>query len=152
MSSIITKQVVEAPLASAARLLEVYVQAQPARENGAVQIGLHAHNLERSAVITLTPARRPQDMAPRFAVHWEAEGDGPYPVFDGTLTVEGGDDYDMFRLALDGAYQPPLGIVGVAFDLLIGNRIADQTARELLADIAGVMEARFATEEAAKQR
>jgi hypothetical protein len=130
--------------------LNVYLETHPAGENGGVRIGLHAHNLERPAIVTLTPAHRPQDMAPRFAVHWEAEGDGPYPVFDGFLTVEGGDDYDMFRLALNGTYQPPLGVAGAVFDLVLGNRIADQTAHELLSETAGVMEARFANEEAAK--
>jgi hypothetical protein len=150
MSALSAKQTVAAPLPSAARLLQTYLEAQPSRNGGGVRILLRAHGLEQPAIVTLTPAHRPQDMAPRFAVHWEAEGDGPYPVFDGILTIEGGDDYDVFRLALEGTYQPPLGIAGKAFDLIVGNRIADQTAAELLADIAGVMEARFANEEAAK--
>lgn len=150
MSTILRKQVVEAPAASAGRLLQVYLDAHPKHQNGGVRIVLRAHTLEQPAVVTLTPAHRPQDMAPRFSVHWEAEGGGPYPVFDGVLTVEGGDDYDEFRLAIDGTYKPPLGLAGKAFDLVVGNRIAERTAQELLADIAGVMEARFANEEAAK--
>jgi hypothetical protein len=150
MSTILAKQTVKAPLASAARLLQVYLQSHPQHDGGGVRIALRAHTLEAPAVVTLTPAHRPQDMAPRFTVHWEAEGDGPYPVFDGILTVEGGDDYDEFRLALEGTYRPPLGIAGKAFDLMVGNRIADRTAHKLLADIGGVMEARFANEEAAK--
>ena len=150
MSTILKKQTVDAPAAAAGRLLQAYLDAHPKHETGGIRIVLRARTLEAPAVVTLTPAHRPQDMAPRFSVHWEAESDGPYPVFDGILTVEGGDDYDEYRLALEGTYQPPLGIAGKAFDLVVGNRIADRTAQELLADIAGVMEARFANEEAAK--
>lgn len=150
MSTILQKQTVDAPAAAAGRLLQTYLDAHPKHESGGVRLVLRAHTLEQAAVVTLTPAHRPQDMAPRFTVHWEAEGDRPYPVFDGVLTVEGGDDYDEFRLALEGTYKPPLGIAGKAFDLVVGHRIAERTAQELLADIAGVMEARFANEEAAK--
>lgn len=152
MSTIQAKQVVKAPLASAARLLQVFLDAHPAHAGGGVRLLLHARNLERDAVVTLVPAHRPQDMTPRFTVHWEAEEEGPYPVFDGILAIEAGDDYDFFRLALEGTYQPPLGLAGRAFDAVVGNRIAEQTASELLAEIAGVMEARIRDEEAAKRR
>lgn len=152
MSSIQAKQIVNAPLASAARLLHVYLDAHEPHPSGGVKLLLHARNLERDAVVTLVPAHRPQDMTPRFTVHWEPAEPGPYPVFDGVLTVEAGDDYDVFRLALEGTYQPPLGLAGKAFDAVFGNRIAEQTARELLAEIAGVVEARVRDEEAAKRR
>src|SRR6185312_6272164 len=128
MSTISVKVPVAAPVASAGRFLESYLATLPERK-GSVRMTLRAGGLERSAMVTLRLARRPQDMAPRYGVHWEAEAGGPYPTFDGILSVEGGDDYDEFRLALHGTYQPPLGIVGQAFDTVLGKRIAEQTAR-----------------------
>ena len=151
MSSIAVKQLVQAPLGSAARLLQAYIEAHPAHESGGVRLVLRARSLERPAVVTMTPAHRPADMTPRFAVHWESEEEGPYPIFDGFLSIEAGEDYNVFSLALEGMYKPPGGLAGRAFDAVVGNRIAEQTARELLADIAGTMEARLANEEAAKR-
>ena len=152
MSTIQTKQIVSAPLASAGRLLQIFIDAHEANPSGGVKLLLHARNLERDAIVTLVPAHRPQDMTPRFTVHWESAEGGPYPVFDGILTIEAADDYDVFKLALEGTYQPPMGLAGKAFDAVIGNRIAEQTARELLSEMAGVMEARVQDEEAAKRR
>lgn len=152
MSTLQVKHNVAAPLASAARLLQVFMDAHESHPAGGVKLLLHARNLERDAIVTLTPAHRPQDMTPRYSVHWQSAAQGPYPVFDGVLSVEAGEDYDAFRLALDGTYQPPLGLAGKAFDAVIGNRIAEQTARELLAEMGGAMESRVNDEEAAKRR
>jgi len=150
MSTIATKHLVHAPAASAGRFLEGYVAEQPARDGG-VRIVLRAHGLARPAIVSLTPAQRPQDMAPRYTVHWEAESTDRYPVFDGILSIEGSDDYDEFRLALHGTYRPPLGLAGAAFDAIVGNRIATQTGTELLTAMADDIERRFADQEASKR-
>jgi hypothetical protein len=149
MTKITSRQRVNAPLGSAKRLLLHYLSGHPGPD-GAARITLRAGGLERAAVVTLTPAHRPQDMEPRFAVHWEAEAGGPYPAFNGTLAVGGAEDYDAFSLDLDGDYEPPLGVAGKAFDMVVGHRIADATVRELLVEIQRAIEAQFQAEEAAK--
>lgn len=151
MTEISAKQLVGAALASADRLLRAFFSAHPGPQ-GSARIVLHARDLQHPAVVTLTPAHRPGDMTPRYAVHWEPDGGGPYPVFDGQLSVGGSEDYDEFWLVLDGGYQPPLGIPGKVFDAVLGHRIADETARALLVDVAREIEAHVAQEEAAKRR
>lgn len=151
MSAISAKELVHAPLASADRMLNAFFAAHPGPE-GAARIILHARDLQRPAVVTLRSAHRPGDMTPRYAVHWEPEGGGPYPVFEGFLGVGASDDYDEFFLTLEGEYEPPLGLAGKMFDVVLGNRIAGETARALLADVTREIEARVAQEEAAKQR
>jgi CheY-like chemotaxis protein len=63
-------------------------------------------------------------------LRWEPDG-GPFPSFDGVLRMEssegGGVDF-----VLDGSYEPPGGIPGKAFDVLLGRRIAATTARDFL--------------------
>src|SRR5271154_6355394 len=45
---------------------------------------------------------------------WEPEGGGPFPTFTGSIKMQPlGNDSEI---ALSGEYQPPLGIVGEAFD------------------------------------
>lgn len=151
MTEISEKQRISAPLASADRLLRAFFAAHPGPE-GAARVVLHARDLQRPAVVTLTPAHRPGDMTPHYTVRWEAEGGGPYPVFRGELTVGGDEDYDSFWLRLAGGYEPPGGVAGKVFDVVLGHRIAEETARALLADMAGEIETQLAQEEAAKRR
>jgi hypothetical protein len=77
-------------------------------------------------------------------IAWKPHEGGPYPIFRGTLSVEdvGG---NFSRLDLDGAYDPPLGIVGAAFDAVVGHRIAVAGARQLLEEIKNGMELAFQT-------
>lgn len=149
MASIERKQLVRAPLGSADRLLKEYLAGHPGPEGNA-RLTLRAHDLEKPALITLTPAHRPQDMTPRFGVHWEAEGGGPYPAFNGTLTIGADEDYNSFVLLLEGGYEPPLGIVGQVFDAVVGHRIAEETAAGLLAEMRAAIETKLAEEEASK--
>lgn len=149
MTKIATRRHVAAPLGSAGRFMQGYLDDHPG-PNGAARIVLHAIGLERAATVSLTPAHRPQDMEPRYAVHWGAEAGGPYPIFDGVLAVGGADDYNSFSLDIEGTYEPPLGLAGKAFDVVLGQRIADATLGALLAEIQVSIEARFQAEEAAK--
>jgi hypothetical protein len=68
---------------------------------------------------------------------------GPFPRFEGTLTTEGDDRYPACVLVLEGSYRPPFGVVGAAFDALLGRRIAIASARELLHEIAARLEADY---------
>ena len=102
--------------------------------------------------MTVIAAHRPQDMEPRYGVHWQPEESGPYPAFEGILTIGADDDYQSFDLDLTGEYEPPLGLLGKTFDLVVGHRIADETIQTLLATIKDDIEANFGAEEAAKHR
>ena len=67
-------------------------------------------------------------------VSWKPANGGPFPEFIGTLAIAQ-DAIDWSRLDLDGGYRPPLGIVGAAFDAVLGHRIAEVTADQLLAKL-----------------
>lgn len=86
---------------------------------------------ERDAVITLTQTREYPGYK-IMEIAWHAAGGGLYPVFQGTLSA-GEEGVQYCRLDLDGAYDPPLGLAGAAFDAVLGHRIAEATARQLLA-------------------
>jgi hypothetical protein len=67
-------------------------------------------------------------------VSWTPKDGGPYPSFSGTLSVAE-DAIGWSRIEIDGSYRPPFGIAGAAFDAAVGQRIAQATASELLAEI-----------------
>jgi hypothetical protein len=102
-------------------------------------------------MVRLEPAHRPEDMTPRYRVHWEGAEPGPYPVFAGELLIGADNDYDAFWLLLDGAYTPPAGIAGQVFDAVIGHRIATAVARNLLTEMRIAIETLFALQEQAKR-
>jgi hypothetical protein len=151
VSDIDEKVLVHAPLASAARFLDRYFTKHAGPKGDGARVELRAGDLSKHAVVTLVPEHRPGDMTPRYIVHWEAEEPGPYPVFDGVLTVAGDEDYNTFWLVLDGAYKPPGGIAGGLFDALVGHRIAETVTHGLFDAIRSEIEAGFAEEERAKR-
>jgi hypothetical protein len=67
-------------------------------------------------------------------VSWTPKDGGPYPSFSGTLSVAE-DGAGWSRIEIDGSYRPPFGIAGAAFDAAVGQRIAQATASELLAEL-----------------
>jgi|SRR5579863_113200 len=73
---------------------------------------------------------------------WEPSGGGPFPTFTGSLKMHplGVDS----EIVLSGEYKPPLGVVGEAFDAVIGKRIAEATAKMLLETLRQELEADFA--------
>ena len=107
-------------------------------------------HIARNVIVTIRPDHKPADMSPRYQVAWEPEGAGLFPLFAGELNVESDDDYDAFWLALRGTYEPPLGLVGAAFDMVVGTHVAAVCARNLLATIAQSIEAAFVADEARK--
>jgi hypothetical protein len=82
---------------------------------------------------------RPHDA---LAVRWTA-GTHLFPDFHGTLRLRIA-SVDETRLTLEGAYCPPLGLLGRAFDALIGRRIARATMADLLGRLGDAMERREA--------
>ena len=86
-----------------------------------------------------------------WKVHWTPKDGGPYPDFDGELTVRADEEYDTCVLELRGNYRPPGGVAGKAFDAIVGSRIASATAHELLNSIAREVQQRYERQEAAKR-
>jgi hypothetical protein len=150
MTMIADKKLVHAPLASASTFLQAVLAAHPAPSGPGARILLRAGEAEQSAIITLHPLHRPEDMTPRYGVHWEAEGGGRFPMFDGELVIEADEDYNAFLLVLNGTYVPPGGLPGHVFDAVIGHRIAQEAAHGLLNEICLETERRFTDAEAAK--
>lgn len=152
MTEIVEKEPVAAPLASAHPLLTAFFAAHPSQGGDGARVLLHAGGAVQAALITLEGAHRPGDMEPRYRVHWESEGGGPYPIFDGELRIGADEDYNAFWLILEGGYKPPGGVAGQVFDAVIGHRIAAAAARNLLTEMRTEIEAKFTAQERAKPK
>lgn len=108
--------------------------------------------VEKNVLVTYGKGQDPLRFDEPWLVHWTPEGGGPYPDFDGELTVRADESYRRAILELRGEYKPPLGAFGQAFDLVVGAKIAAGTARALLQEIAQTMEEYFQAEERVKER
>jgi hypothetical protein len=86
-----------------------------------------------------------------WIVNWQPHGGGLYPKFSGTLTVRADEDYTGCILELAGAYVPPMGPVGAAFDAVVGSRLAAGTAAELLRALGERLIAMYRENEASKK-
>jgi hypothetical protein len=150
MTPIDEKELVHAPLAAADRLLQAFFAAHPAPKGVGARVILRAGEMAQPAIVSLTRAHQPADMTPRYAIHWEAEAGGPYPNFDGEITIGADEDYNAFWFVLKGTYAPPGGVAGQLFDAAIGHRIAAGTARGLLTEMRTETEAFFEAQERAK--
>jgi len=150
MTAIAEKALVHAPLASASGFLEAFFADRAAPQGEGARVILRAGNAGHAAILTLKPAHRPEDMTPRYRVHCEADGSGPYPTYDGELSIGADVDYDAFWLVLEGAYAPPGGPAGKIFDVVAGRAIAAAAARGLLAQIRAEIEVLFSAQERAK--
>jgi hypothetical protein len=150
MSHISERELVHAPLAWADRLLAAFITAHPAPGGKGARVILHAAEVSEPAIISLTRVHRPEDMTPRYAVRWKAEGGGAFPIFDGFLTVAADEDYNSYWLVIEGAYEPPGGLAGKVFDAVLGHRIAVATTRNLLVSLRETAELVFARDEARK--
>ncbi len=81
-----------------------------------------------------------------IAFDWNAQSRW-LPDFQGVLKFR--IDTLKTRVILNGAYRPPLGWVGSAFDRVIGHRLALATCRDLLDRLASAMETRWSAEKRA---
>jgi hypothetical protein len=112
--------------------------------------GFPALNVERDCLARLSREQPDSSMIQHYRVAWASASGGPFPRFEGTLSIPDGEDYTSCWLALDGHYEPPLGVAGEVFDLAIGQRIAAETGNDLLTRIGTAIEASYAGVEAAK--
>ena len=108
-------------------------------------------DLHKRVLVRYAAGADPMHFDEPWRVSWQPEGGGPFPAFEGELTVRADEGYDSAVLELKGEYTPPLGAAGRAFDAAIGGHIAASTAQMLLAQIASGMRDRHAAEEAAKR-
>jgi hypothetical protein len=106
--------------------------------------------VKRAVIVTLQRHPLEGDMDPRYLVQWAPAEPGPFPLFAGELRLEGDEDYDTFNLVLEGSYDPPLGLVGAGFDVIVGGHIAGICARNFLSTVADRIERAFAIDEARK--
>ncbi|MGP6156380.1 MAG: hypothetical protein ACLPYS_02410 [Vulcanimicrobiaceae bacterium] len=150
MSMLSERILVEVTAAQAQARLAGYIQSLDGRRNGTVRILLTLPvtfpglaiplSLQRTVVATLAPFRIPGEVAPRREVRWAPLRPGPFPNFRGELTVEPAREGEAFWLGLDGIYEPPIGLIGEAFDVVVGRNIAHATARDLLGRIKALIE------------
>ncbi|MDE2483288.1 MAG: hypothetical protein KGN02_14010 [bacterium] len=114
----------------------------PINLEGSKTTGLH-----KDVVVQYGQGTDPLHFDQPWTVRWTPHEGGPYPDFDGTLTVRADEDFNACVLELQGRYEPPFGFVGAAFDTVLGSRIASATAREFLRRIGRDIEARYHREE-----
>lgn len=101
----------------------------------------------KDVIVSVRPVPDPMHFDEPWNLHWEPVS-GLYPVFDGTLAIRADESYASAILELEGKYEPPLGLAGMVFDAVLGQRIAVETARELLRKLAATIETRYrATED-----
>lgn len=71
-----------------------------------------------------------------YPIKWTAHGAGVlFPELNADLALSQMGP-DMTSLALDGTYQPPLGVVGRVADRMILGRVADATVRNWMDRLA----------------
>ena len=107
-------------------------------------------DVAKNVIVTFATGTDPMHFDQPWRVHWTPEGGGPYPDFDGELTVRADEDYTTAILELSGENRPPGGALGVAFDRAVGSRFASATVQALLAEIGAHMVSRYRSDEDAK--
>ncbi|MGP6191026.1 MAG: hypothetical protein ACLPSH_13335 [Vulcanimicrobiaceae bacterium] len=150
MSQIHEFESVRCPFDDVPKFLDTFF-AKQTDEDGAAVVELRAPlgdlKLEHDVLVTLSPLP-PYTGYERLAIRWVPTGHGPYPTFEGVLSV--GDEGSGFsRLDIDGSYQPPFGAAGALFDAALGKRLAESAVRELLANLKQSLEAPELVEAAA---
>lgn len=156
-TTIYERQLTNCPYVRAREYLHEAIEGA-AQDGGAVTLPLKANlpllkgAVEKDVLVSYSKGQDPLRFDEPWLVHWTPEGGGPYPDFNGELTVRADESYRRAILELRGEYTPPLGTFGQAFDLILGAKIAAGTARTLLQGIARSMEERFNREETLKQK
>lgn len=154
MSELLERRYVRCPYHLAQRYLSGAVGARAASgepDRLTLTLSVPGAELVKDVVVTFSGAIDPMHFDEPWHIHWKPQA-GPYPEFDGELTVRADETYEAAQLELRGAYRPPGGALGAAFDKVVGAKIAAATARALLERIGKEMEARYASDESAKEK
>jgi hypothetical protein len=112
--------------------------------------GLPKLAVGRDCVFHVVQTRVPGSMIQQYTVDWESANGGPFPRFQGTLSILNDEDYESCFLGLDGTYRPPLGLLGSEFDFAIGHTIAERCGNDLLERIGTSIEQSYRGVETAK--
>ncbi len=154
MSQLLERRVVKCPYNLAQRYLAQNVGARAVSGEPStleLEVELPGVELVKHVIVTFGAAVDPMHFDEPWRISWKPQS-GPYPQFDGELTVRADETYSTSRLELKGSYWPPGGALGAAFDWALGGRIASATASALLQRIGAEMESRYAADERAKER
>ena len=149
MSDLLERRVVRCPYHLAQRYFAESIAQVDSPGPLTLTLSLPGAELVKDVVVTYSAATDPMHFDQPWHVHWKPQT-GPYPEFDGELTVRADETYASSQLELKGSYRPPGGALGAAFDWTIGGRIASATAHALLERVAAEMETRYASEEESK--
>src|SRR5689334_2296138 len=153
MSELLERRVVRCPYHLARQYLEERLVSRAASgEPGPLSLTLAVPGgeLVKEVIVSYGPAADPMHFDQPWQVHWKPQA-GPYPEFDGELTVRADETYESSLLELKGSYRPPGGALGAAFDWAVGGRIASGTAQALLERIGAELESRYTSDEQAKR-
>jgi len=158
MSTLKETVVVQTPFAQAADLIErFFIASSPADAVLTLRLtvpgaglGVGGFALAHDVVVSFRRSEgRNQTIV--FEIHWESADGGLYPTCDCTLTVAEDETYESCRLILEGKYTPPGWVAGAVFDAVLGSRIADATAKELLERMRSFLLAGYEETELAKR-
>jgi hypothetical protein len=148
MAEIHDRAQVDCPLEQAADLLTVLFARRGALAGeGAVmtiQVPIVDVAVARGIEVNFSP--HPEHSHYRkLNVAWAPSGGGPYPTFEGIVSFERAGQ-SQTSIVLDGTYEPPGGVVGKAFDAVVGHRIAAAAVRALLEALKRELEAAYRDE------
>ena len=161
MSELHRRTVVRCPIERAPAHVHQFIS--DCGSNGVVRFALRAPvhlpglnteiSLQRDVIVTIASDKHGDGAQDSFSVDWAPADDGPFPRFHGTLAIGTLEGYDSFALVLEGRYALPSSFVGQTFDAGIGHRIAQATARDLLARVCHHVEGSYrALEDALRVR
>jgi hypothetical protein len=158
MTTVHERVSIEAPYVQAVGAFERRLGIASGQDSGVCVLALVAPLAEGHAVerdVTAHTKRLPgsANYSSKYAIVWAAGRTAhglPTPGFDGTLTIQAGEDYDACDLDLDGRYDPPGGAVGKLFDEMAGGRIAHATLGSLLDGVRDELHAEHERTEAGK--
>jgi len=97
--------------------------------------------ITKEADAHVVPIREPDGLVHSIALDWAPVEGKAFPQFLGFLVTEPvTGKINRSTITIEGCYDPPLGVVGDAFDTIIGNKIAAATLRDLLENIRNALE------------
>ena len=144
MTRICVQATIGQPAATTERLLQEYMSSRR-RGDGTIALPLRVRfrqsggddlSIAHDVVVHFTKGRDASNLNDTFLVNWMPSGEGPYPSFSGLLNVHAETDQRHSRIELDGAYAAPGGLLGRAFDALIGSTIARSSLADFIERLA----------------
>jgi hypothetical protein len=144
MTQLRVRAIVAQPVADTRKSLQAYIERH-GRPDGSVPIPLRVPLLPKLAArlalahtvpVSFWQGRKEDDLDAVLLIEWTPKGLIPYPAFSGIVQIYPEADPQTARLEIDGAYEPPGGLAGRAFDALIGTRIARVSLTDLVERLA----------------